>query len=33
MKLSQRGEYGLRALMFLGMDHGPEVVRIKDIAE
>ena len=33
MKLSQRGEYGLRALMFLGMNHGPEVVRIKDIAE
>ena len=33
MKLSQRGEYGLRALMFLGMNHGSEVVRIKDIAE
>lgn len=33
MKLSQRGEYALRALLVLGMNHGPNVVRIKDIAE
>ena len=33
MKLSQRGEYALRALLVLGMNHGPEVVRIKDIAQ
>ena len=33
MKLSQRGEYGLRALLVLGMNHGPEVVRIRDIAQ
>ena len=33
MKLSQRGEYELRALLVLGMYHGPEVVRIRDIAQ
>jgi Rrf2 family protein len=33
MKLSQRGEYALRALLVLGMNHGPEVVRIKEIAQ
>ena len=33
MKLSQRGEYALRALLVLGMNHGPEVLRIKDIAQ
>ncbi len=33
MKLSQRGEYALRALLVLGMNHGPEVVRIRDIAQ
>ena len=33
MKLSQRGEYALRALLGLGMNHGPEVVRIRDIAQ
>ena len=33
MKLSQRGEYALRALLVLGMNHGPEVVRIREIAQ
>ena len=33
MKLSQRGEYALRALLVLGMTAGPEVVRIRDIAQ
>ena len=33
MRLSQRGEYALRALLVLGMNHGPEVVRIRDIAQ
>ena len=33
MKLSQRGEYALRALLVLGMNHGPGVVRIRDIAQ
>ena len=33
MKLSQRGEYALRTLLVLGMNHGPEVVRIRDIAQ
>jgi len=33
MKLSQLGEYALRALLVLGMNHGPEVVRIRDIAQ
>ena len=33
MKLSQRGEYALRALLVLGMNNGPEVVRIRDIAQ
>ena len=33
MKLSQRGEYALREMLVLGMNHGPEVVRIRDIAQ
>lgn len=33
MKLSQRGEYAIQALLVLGMYHGPEVIRIKDIAK
>ena len=33
MKLPQLGEYALRALLVLGMNHGPEVVRIRDIAQ
>ena len=33
MKLSQRGEYALRALLVLGMNYGPEVVRIREIAQ
>src|SRR5262245_29821457 len=33
MKLSLRGEYTLRALVVLGLDHGPNVVRIKTISE
>ena len=33
MKLSQRGEYALRALLVLGMNHGSGVVRIRDIAQ
>ena len=33
MKLLQRGEYALRALLVLGMNHGSSVVRIRDIAQ
>jgi len=33
MKLSLRGEYALRALLVLGMNHGPKVVRIQAISE
>ena len=33
MKLSQRGEYAIQALLVLGMNRGPEVIRIKDIAK
>ena len=33
MKLSQRGEYALRAMMVLGMNQGSGVVRIRDIAQ
>ena len=33
MKLSQRGEYAIQALLVLCMNHGPEVIRIKDIAK
>ena len=33
MNLSQRGEYAIQALLVLGMNHGPEVIRIKDIAK
>ena len=32
MKLSTRGEYALRALLVLGMNHGPQVVRIQTIS-
>ena len=33
MKLSQRGENALRAVLVLGMNHGSGVVRIRDIAQ
>ena len=33
MKLSTRGEYALRALLVLGLDYGPHVVRIQTISE
>ncbi|MAD22846.1 MAG: transcriptional regulator [Verrucomicrobiales bacterium] len=33
MKLSQRGEYAVQALLVLGICYGPEVIRIKDIAK
>lgn len=33
MKLSLRGEYALRALIVLGLNHGHEVVRIQTISE
>jgi Rrf2 family protein len=33
MKLSSRGEYALRALVVLGMNYGPSVVRISTICE
>jgi len=33
MKLSLRGEYALRALVVLGQNYGPEVVRIQNISE
>ncbi len=32
MKLSTRGEYALRALLVLGMNYGPHVVRIQTIS-
>src|ERR1041385_1626382 len=32
MKLSTRGKYALRALLFLGLDYGPHVVRIQTIS-
>lgn len=32
MKLSLRGEYALRALLVLGQNYGPEVVRIQTIS-
>jgi len=33
MKLSLRGEYALRALVVLGLNHGQEVLRIQTISE
>lgn len=33
MKLSLRGEYALRALVVLGMNHGEEVISIQHISE
>ena len=33
MKLSLRGEYALRALIVLGLNHGKSVVRIQTISE
>jgi Rrf2 family protein len=33
MKLSLRGEYALRALLFLGLNHGEHVVKIQAISE
>src|SRR2546425_2623803 len=33
MKLSTRGEYALRALLVLGLNYGPHVVRIQTISE
>ena len=33
MKLSLRGEYALRALLVLGLNHGQSVVRIQTISE
>jgi Rrf2 family protein len=33
MKLSLRGEYALRALVVLGQNYGPEVVRIQTISD
>jgi len=33
MKLSLRGEYALRALVVLGQNYGPEVVRIQSISD
>jgi Rrf2 family protein len=33
MKLSLRGEYALRALLVLGLEYGPSVVRIQTISE
>ncbi len=33
MKLSVRGEYGLRALLVLGLNYGENVVRIQHIAQ
>lgn len=32
MKLSTRGEYALRALLVLGLNYGPQVVRIQTIS-
>ena len=33
MRLSTRGEYALRALLVLGLNYGPHVVRIQTISE
>ncbi|MCX6885788.1 MAG: Rrf2 family transcriptional regulator [Verrucomicrobia bacterium] len=33
MKLSLRGEYALRALLVLGLNYGPEVIRIQAISD
>ena len=33
MKLSLRGEYALRALLVLGLNYGPHVVRIQTISD
>lgn len=33
MKLSLRGEYALRALLVLGLNYGPGVVRIQTVSE
>src|SRR4051794_12215764 len=33
MKLSTRGEYALRALLVLGLNYGPQVVRIQAISD
>jgi Rrf2 family protein len=33
MRLSLRGEYALRALLVLGLNYGPEVVRIQAISD
>ncbi|SPE50905.1 putative HTH-type transcriptional regulator rrf2-like [Verrucomicrobia bacterium] len=33
MKLSLRGEYALRALLVLGLNYGPQVVRIQTISD
>jgi Rrf2 family protein len=33
MKLSLRGEYALRALIVLGLNHGQDVVRIQSISQ
>ena len=33
MKLSSRGEYALRALLVLGLNYGPDVVRIATICQ
>jgi Rrf2 family protein len=33
MKLSLRGEYALRAMLVLGLNYGPAVVRIQKISE
>jgi Rrf2 family protein len=33
MKLSLRGEYALRALVVLGLNHGKDVVRIQSISQ
>ena len=33
MKLSQRGEYALRALLVLGLNYGEQVVRIQAISD
>ena len=33
MKLSTRGEYALRALLVLGLNYGPQVIRIQAISD
>jgi Rrf2 family protein len=33
MKLSLKGEYALRALVVLGLNYGPEVLRIQNISQ